>query len=890
MRLLECESDGRLKFHEFNDGDVPTYAILSHTWNVDNKEEVSYQDVETGNSESKAGYQKVRFCVQQAAADGLRYFWVDTCCIDKRNNTELSKAITSMFRWYQRAARCYVYLSDVPTQSSNTGIRQPDDAWELAFRKSRWFTRGWTLQELIAPSSVEFFSSEGERLGNKLTLEGTIHDITGIPTNVLIQGLSSDLTVDERMSWAANRHTKEPEDEAYSLLGIFDISMPLLYGEGREKALRRLHEEINKSRTVSAHYSSIRNDPLVGRRSIPWTFEESHVACLRSLCFSALDARQNDIAPAHPDTCDWLFETTEFCKWRDRVDLVDHNGVLWLKGKPGVGKSTLMKHTLHYYKQEFGDYSVVAYFFNARGEQLEKTALGLLRSMVYQLIQGDNTIRDHFLLRFHEKQMMQEGGRPEWRMSDLRDFILSAIKQRHLKSTILLVDALDECSESDVRDVVEMLEKLSVEAVRSKAELRICLSSRHYPSIDMKKKLELTVENDEQHRRDIIKYITDQFEIDDKGTRHAVQEKADGVFLWAVLVVSILNQAVRAGRVEEIQKTLDNLPGDLEKVFETMLAKDQTHKAETVLMLQWVLFSPRPLQPEELFCAVMTKIAPELIELWDPAKFTDKIVQRRITDSSKGLIEVRPGTSSTVQFIHRSVTDFLLRNRRLQRLDPTLATNPGRTSYRQLWSCCWEYIKLTDISRISRKHVAEVKETLPFIQLATSSIFRFADQALSDGRLGQKQQTGYRLLDGLYHLFGYPTQECEVSQWVQECSSKCFEDWKKFINTSDLYDQDLRIDMDAGLLYMSCENGYQRLVGILLSGQGADVNAQGGRYGNALQAASIQGSQEIVKMLLDAKADVNAQGGVYGNALQAASIQGSQEVVKMLLDAKADVN
>ncbi|KAL9062649.1 MAG: hypothetical protein Q9157_008738 [Trypethelium eluteriae] len=756
MRLLECGPDGRLVFHEFNDEDVPAYAILSHTWAINNKEEVSYQDVGAGTSKSKAGYKKIHFCAERAAADGLRYFWVDTCCIDKTSSHELSKAITSMFRWYRKAARCYVYLSDVPTQKGNKGT-QPNNAWEVAFRRSRWFTRGWTLQELIAPTVVEFFSSEGEGLGNKLTLESTIHDVTGIPTNVLRQGPSSDLTVDEQMSWAANRHTKEPEDEAYSLLGIFDISMPLLYGEGREKALRRLHEEINKSRTVSSQHPSTQNDPLVEQGSIPRTFEESHVACLRSLGFSALDARQNDVAPAHPDTCDWLFETTEFCKWRDQIDPADHNGVLWLKGKPGAGKSTLMKHTLHYCKQEFGDHLVVAYFFNARGEQLEKTALGLLRSMVYQLIQRDNTIHDHFLLRFHEKQMMQEGGRPEWRISDLRDFILSVIKQRRLKSTLLLIDALDECSESDVQDVIEMLEKLSVEAIRSEAELRICLSSRHYPSIDMKKKLELTVENNEQHRRDIIKYVTDQFEIDDEGTRHAVQEKADGVFLWAVLVVSILNQAARAGRVEEIQKTLDDLPGDLEKVFEAMLAKDQTHKAETVLMLQWVLFSPRLLRPEELFCAVMTKIAPQLIELWDPIKFTDKIVQRRITDLSKGLIEVRPGTSSTVQFIHRSVNDFLLRNQRLQRLDPMLATNPGRASYKKLWSCCWEYIKLVDISRISRKHVAEVKETLPFIQLAMSSIFRFADKALSDSRLGQKQQTGYRLLNGLYTLFGYPT-------------------------------------------------------------------------------------------------------------------------------------
>ncbi|KAL9084626.1 MAG: hypothetical protein Q9165_007981 [Trypethelium subeluteriae] len=246
MRLLERDSKNELVLHEFGDEHAPAYAILSHTWAAD-KEEVSYQDVEAGINKCKVGYKKLQFCAEWAAADGLRYFWVDTCCIDKRDNTELSKAITSMFRWYQKAARCYVYLSDVPMQDGNVDTRQPNGAWELAFRKSRWFTRGWTLQELIAPNLVEFFNSEGERLGNKLTLEVMIYDVTGIPISALRQTPLSKFSINEQMSWAAHRHTKEPEDEAYCLIGMFDISMPLLYGEGRQKALKRLHEEINKS-------------------------------------------------------------------------------------------------------------------------------------------------------------------------------------------------------------------------------------------------------------------------------------------------------------------------------------------------------------------------------------------------------------------------------------------------------------------------------------------------------------------------------------------------------------------------------------------------------------------------------------------------------------------
>jgi hypothetical protein len=119
--------------------------------------------------------------------------------------------------------------------------------WELAFRQSRWFTRGWTLQELIAPTLVDFFSKGGERLGNKLSLEAMIHDITSITRSALRGDALSDFSIDERMSWAKHRKTKLEEDKIYSLLGIFEVSMPLIYGEGRDKAFRRLEEEIHKA-------------------------------------------------------------------------------------------------------------------------------------------------------------------------------------------------------------------------------------------------------------------------------------------------------------------------------------------------------------------------------------------------------------------------------------------------------------------------------------------------------------------------------------------------------------------------------------------------------------------------------------------------------------------
>jgi Heterokaryon incompatibility protein (HET) len=243
MRLLKFDDRGELSLTRDLQDDIPRYAILSHTWGSD-EDEVTFNDLKVGSGKSKAGYAKIRFCGDQARKNGLEYFWMDTCCIDKANHTELSEAITSMFQWYRDAVNCYVYLSDV-------SVRNVDDnwtkrTWKLAFRKSRWFTRGWTLQELIAPASVEFFSQEEERLGNKNTLEQQIHEVTGIPITALRGAPLSQFSVDERMRGAAKRDTKRKEDKAYCLLGIFNVFIPLIYGEGGN-AFIRLKEEIDKS-------------------------------------------------------------------------------------------------------------------------------------------------------------------------------------------------------------------------------------------------------------------------------------------------------------------------------------------------------------------------------------------------------------------------------------------------------------------------------------------------------------------------------------------------------------------------------------------------------------------------------------------------------------------
>ena len=198
MRLLERNNDGEFCLTKNFSDHIPKYAILSHTWGAD-AEEVNFRDLIDGTGKSKDGYRKIQFCGEQASRDGLQYFWVDICCIDKSNSTELAEAINSMFRWYCDAAKCYVYLSDVPKVKRKRRTLHSKFAWESAFRISRWFTRGWTLQELLAPSSVEFFSQEGKRLGDKITLERQIHEITGIAISAIRRAPLCQFEVEERL-------------------------------------------------------------------------------------------------------------------------------------------------------------------------------------------------------------------------------------------------------------------------------------------------------------------------------------------------------------------------------------------------------------------------------------------------------------------------------------------------------------------------------------------------------------------------------------------------------------------------------------------------------------------------------------------------------------------
>lgn len=234
----------RLEFFPSPD-DVP-YAILSHTWGI---EEVNFQDMrDLSHARQKAGWFKIEKTCDIAREDGYRYTWIDTCCIDKTSSAELSEAINSMFLWYVKSATCYAYLSDLPAVPKD--ILEDWTRHDLIkgyLERCRWFTRGWTLQELVAPKNILFYNTSWDFVAGKQFLIPILAQITGVD-NIVLNNIENlpDIPIGRRISWAARRETTRVEDLAYCLLGILDVNMPPLYGEG-SKAFIRLQEEIAKT-------------------------------------------------------------------------------------------------------------------------------------------------------------------------------------------------------------------------------------------------------------------------------------------------------------------------------------------------------------------------------------------------------------------------------------------------------------------------------------------------------------------------------------------------------------------------------------------------------------------------------------------------------------------
>jgi hypothetical protein len=620
MRLLGYDRDGELTVTSFHDNKLPPYAILSHTWGADN-EEVTFTDLVKGDGKAKPGYKKILFCGKQARHDGLHYFWVDTCCIDKTNKAELAFAIRSMFRWYRNAARCYVYLSDV----FGVTIWFGEAARSTAFRQSRWFTRGWTLQELLAPSIVDFFSKDGKKLGSKLSILSALHEITGIPEAALQGTPLSDFDVNARVSWNEHRTTKDPKDRAYSLMGILGVSLSPLEDETPAGAMKRVTDEVEKQNKC---VRDIRHtDPRLDKRRIE-------------------DMKGGLLA----DSYHWVLDNTTFQQWQQD----SASRLLWIKGDPGKGKTMLLCGIIEELQRSTPGCTLLSYFFCEATDSRINSATAVLRGLLYMLVKQQPSLVSHVRKKHDDagKTLFEDPN--AW--FAITEICGNVLQDPRLSTTFLIIDALDEC----ITDLSKLLNFVARQSSTSD-RVKWIISSRNWPEIEAQLKqaghktslsLELNAKsvasavNVYIHRKvEQLAYKKNyKAELQQAVLQHLLAN-ANDTFLWVALVCQELERTEKWNVLEK----LASFPPGLDALYSRMI--EQINDSNSAKICLQVLASTAVLyRPVTI---------PELVALVEQLNdFVDDLESvRKIVGLCGSFLTLR---QDTVYFVHQSVKDFLL--------------------------------------------------------------------------------------------------------------------------------------------------------------------------------------------------------------------------------------
>ncbi|TQN67169.1 Vegetative incompatibility protein HET-E-1, partial [Colletotrichum shisoi] len=378
---------------------------------------------------------------------------------------------------------------------------------------------------------------------------------------------------------------------------------------------------------------------------------------LASLKFDQIDKRQANIKTAHAETCLWLAKHPDYTAWMDRQRYSQHHGFLWIKGKPGAGKSTLMKFAFSRAKKRKGKGgSLISFFFNARGEGLEKSTLGMYRSLLHQLLESMPELRT--LLDDPGLTPLTQPVFSGWDLGQLKTLFRNAVRGLGRRQLTCFIDALDECDDNEVSDMVRCFEDLGQYAVQNDIRFYVCFSSRHYPYIDILYGRKLVLESQVGHEEDLADYVRSELRAG-SGPRSdevvaEILRKASGVFMWVVLVVDILNKEYGKGRLFAVKKRLEDIPSELSKLFQDILTRDQEDMGDLLLCTQLLLYSQRPLTREEYYFAIASGLQLDTLGEWDPEEITHEFMDRLIVSSSKGLAETTRSDDSTVQFIHMS--------------------------------------------------------------------------------------------------------------------------------------------------------------------------------------------------------------------------------------------
>ncbi|KAJ4324746.1 hypothetical protein N0V94_001144 [Neodidymelliopsis sp. IMI 364377] len=863
MRLLEIKPDGKLSLTKdlIGDDDIPAYAILSHTWQDD--QEVTFDEMINGTGKDKAGHHKIHFCAEQAKRDGLHYFWVDTCCINKADAVELQDAINSMFRWYRNSATCYVFLSDVSTAKRKAGTDTSQITWKPAFRTSRWFTRGWTLQELLAPRTVKFFSREGNHLGYLNDLKQMVQDITQLPITALTGTSLSKFGFEERLSWSDQRTTTRKEDKAYSLLGIFGIHMPLIYGEGEVNAFRRLRREIEEQKYAT------------------------------------------------PGTCDWLFKDQKYQIWRN-----SSRGLFWIKGNPGVGKSVLMKHAAKIEKQRRPDELVVSYFVHGQGTELQKAPLGVLRALLNSLLGHFPSHLAKLTATFRDREERFGGymaNRWHWSCKELQELLLSVLVEgtQH-QHVVIFVDALDECGEDSAKNLLAYFSGISRQVDAKGAHVKICLSSRHYPILSLENFPAISVE--ERNGEDIRWYVGERLRgIQPATRRQQIQDeilsKACGGFQWVFLITETLIGRHLAGK--NLFKDIASCPQTLSELYATILnTGPEMERSQMIKLFQWILFAKRPLSAQELRDALAADAdmsCTSVVELRSQESWSETLVdfERYVKYISRGLVEFHsreiweqyePGGEDSdreAQLIHQSVADYLL-DKHLSKID----INQDGAAHIQISKSCFKYLALDEVLKGSRLSRGVLSSRYPLAPYGTRYVFRHILEAERSGNVQlnflslinwtPRSETVSKLAE-LWHILdpdnvhtpeGWPFLGSTELHVLAACGlESAFTDCLENL----VGDVDSRDTEGNTPLHLAIREGHQNIAMALLD-QSYELQQQQGPTNNDIVAES-----QIERQYQGRRIGINAQNNEGETALDIAVLEKADATIDRLIKAGADL-
>ncbi|KAK1457206.1 hypothetical protein CCUS01_01673 [Colletotrichum cuscutae] len=425
-----------------------------------------------------------------------------------------------------------------------------------------------------------------------------------------------------------------------------------------------------------------------------------------------------------------------------------------------------------------------------------------------------------------------------WDLEKTKTLFRNAVRKLGKHQLTCFIDALDECAESEVREMVEVFEDLGQYAVQYDIRFYVCFSSRHYPYIDIQYGQKLILEDQVGHERDLAEYVRTSLKA---GTGPKSDEviaeilrKASGVFMWVVLVVDILNKEYRKGRLFAVKSRLKEIPSELSELFQNILTRDQENLDDLLLCIQWVLYSVRPLKREEYYFALASGLEPDTLGEWDPNEIPFEFMDRLIVSSSKGLAETTRSDDKTVQFIHESVRDSLIKDNGLRTLWPEMGTDFEAQSHNRLRDCCHEYSTQVNISEYlqeddflfsrSRKEPYDFKAVIdrgfPFLEYSTSQVLYHADAAA-------------RTVPQTEFLQYFP-----LKQWIQR--SNIFEKYKTRKQKHGA----------TNLLYIVAERGLTRLVETALH-HDPDAEVRGGRHGYPVLAALKEGHDDVARFLLE---------------------------------------